>query len=52
MKCDEFLNSIMSDAKLLVFFKENHKYKTVKLLKWISEKVAYGVIIWMRPYLN
>ena len=44
MKYDEYLNSIMSDAKLLVFFLKKHKYKNVKLLKWMSEKVAYGVI--------
>ena len=44
MKCNEYLNSRMSDAKLLVFFLENHKYKNVKLLKWMSGKVAYLVI--------
>ena len=44
MKCDEYLNSIMSNAKLLVFLKRIHKHKNVKLLKSMSDKIAYGVI--------
>ena len=32
------------DAKLLDFFTKKHKYSNVKLLKWMSEKVAHGVI--------
>ena len=44
MKCDGYLNSIMVDAKFLVFFFKKRKYKNAKLLKWMSEKVAYGVI--------
>ena len=38
MKCDEYLNSIMNDERLLA------KYKNVKLLKWMSEKLVYGVM--------
>ena len=34
----------MSNAKLFVFLKKYSKYKNVKLLKWMSEKVAHGRI--------
>ena len=33
----------MSDAKLLVLLEKSPRYKNVKLLKWMSEKVVYGV---------